>query len=181
MLNKQNKAYKQKMLRQRNKAFWTDQNPYLTKQKKKCWLCHKIKSNIEFGKNSCCNDGLMPKCKPCHTEYIRNHHIKNPAHVMVQAAKVRAKKKGLVFNITYRDIKIPTHCPILGIKLEVANNIHNDGSPTLDRINNNLGYTLGNIQVISFKANTIKNNATIEELEKIINYMKYITHHPHSK
>jgi hypothetical protein len=45
-------------------------------------------------------------------------------------------------------------------------------SPSLDRINNNLGYVPGNVIVVSDRANRIKNNATIEELEKIVNYYK---------
>ena len=46
--------------------------------------------------------------------------------------------------------------------------------PTLDRIDSNKGYIKENIQVISFKANRLKNNATIDELKCIIKYMESI-------
>jgi len=48
-----------------------------------------------------------------------------------------------------------------------------DNSPTLDRIDNTKGYTKDNIIIVSFKANTIKNSATIEELEKVLQYYKH--------
>jgi hypothetical protein len=41
----------------------------------------------------------------------------------------------------------------------------------LDRIDNNEGYVKGNVAVISFRANTLKNNATAEELRAIADYM----------
>lgn len=47
-----------------------------------------------------------------------------------------------------------------------------DNVPTLDRIDSSKGYIKGNIQVICFKANRLKNNSTIEELKKIISYME---------
>jgi hypothetical protein len=40
-------------------------------------------------------------------------------------------------------------------------------SPSLDRIDSSKGYTPDNIWVISNKANSIKSNATVEELETI--------------
>lgn len=39
-----------------------------------------------------------------------------------------------------------------------------DASPSVDRINPHLGYVPGNVQVISYKANSMKRNCTMEEL-----------------
>jgi len=38
----------------------------------------------------------------------------------------------------------------------------------LDRIDNNKGYIKDNVWVISRKANTIKNNASLEELKALV-------------
>ena len=35
------------------------------------------------------------------------------------------------------------------------------------RIDNGKGYIVGNVIVVSFRANTIKSNATVEELERV--------------
>ena len=43
---------------------------------------------------------------------------------------------------------------------------------SLDCIIPELGYVPGNVAVISRRANTIKNDATIEELELVLAYMK---------
>lgn len=87
--------------------------------------------------------------------------IKNLEKYLVQGAKQRAKKYGLPFDITYKDIVVPEFCPYLGIKLVPFSEW---SSPSLDKIKPELGYVKGNIQVISTKANTMKNNATQDEL-----------------
>ena len=79
-------------------------------------------------------------------------------------AKARAKKKSLPFDLTIEDIVIPTHCPLLDIPLVLDNVIFADDSPSLDRLIPHLGYIKSNIQVISVRANTIKNNASLDEL-----------------
>jgi hypothetical protein len=47
-----------------------------------------------------------------------------------------------------------------------------DYGPSLDRIDSSKGYELHNIQVISWRANRIKNDATPEELRMLADYME---------
>ncbi len=93
---------------------------------------------------------------------------------MFTQAKSRAKLKGVPFTITYDDIVIPEFCPVFGIKLEFNKGGPKANSPSLDRIIPELGYVPGNVQVISHRANTIKNDATLEELEQIVAYIRSI-------
>ena len=97
---------------------------------------------------------------------------------MLNRARARAKKYGWDFNIEESDIVIPTHCPLLGIELYIAEGRKTvkDNSASLDRIDPTKGYVKGNILVISNKANTMKSNATPQELLKLAtNLIKYIT------
>lgn len=77
-------------------------------------------------------------------------------------------------------IELPEYCPMLGIKLnydgyEKSGWSRTDNSPSIDRIDSTKDYTLDNIQVISWRANRIKNDATPEELRKIADYMEALT------
>jgi hypothetical protein len=96
-----------------------------------------------------------------HLQKIKEWKINNLEKYLVHNAKQRAKKYGIPFDITYKDIVIPECCPYLGIKLVPFSEW---SSPSLDKIIPELGYVKGNIQVISTKANTMKNSATHDEL-----------------
>ena len=99
----------------------------------------------------------------------RAYRRKHPEKKIYQEAKSRAKKYKLPFNIDKEDIIVPTHCPILGMKLEVGGATR-DNSPSIDKIIPSLGYVKGNIIIVSLKANRCKNNCTIEELIKVAKY-----------
>ncbi len=91
---------------------------------------------------------------------------------MHQAAKHRAKARGLEFDIEVSDIVIPEICPVLGIPLSLTNGKNVGSSPSLDRIDNNKGYIKGNIQVLSWRANKIKSDATLEELKALVSFLE---------
>ncbi len=97
---------------------------------------------------------------------IRNPFLeKTNEQLILERTKQSAKERGLDFNLTIDDIVIPEYCPYLNLKLtfiftyETRNSYY-----SIDRINNNLGYVKNNVQIISLKANTMKNNATQNEL-----------------
>jgi len=104
-------------------------------------------------------------CNPCNTKRVKS----NPEVVkMLQRAKGRAKKQGIPFNLTPSNIIIPKVCPVLGIPLFVTKGKSGafKNSPSLDKIVPHLGYTKGNVQVVSQQANQMKYNATTSELLK---------------
>lgn len=98
----------------------------------------------------------------------REYHKWKVEKRLLYAARRRAKNQGLEFSIEESDIIVPTHCPILGIPL-VSTRPRGDSRrdiASLDRIDSSKGYTKDNIEVISWLANTMKNNASTELLVK---------------
>jgi hypothetical protein len=88
-----------------------------------------------------------------------------PERNMWLQARKRAANKGLEFTIDVEDIVLPTVCPYLGIELKVnTGKGFQPDSYSLDRIDSSKGYVKGNIGVISNMANSMKRDATPEQL-----------------
>lgn len=95
-------------------------------------------------------------------------HDREVQHLWL-SARNRAREFEREFNITTEDIVIPEVCPVLGIPLKRSRQAYvKPNSPSLDRIDNSRGYIKGNVCVISHRANTLKSNATLEELTLIL-------------
>lgn len=96
-----------------------------------------------------------------------------PFRLMLHSAKVRAKKLKLDFSLKEDDLKniAPEFCPVYGIKLEYGKiGSRQDVSASLDRIDNTKGYVKGNIEIVSWRANRHKSDATAGELRALAKY-----------
>lgn len=82
---------------------------------------------------------------------------------MLIAARARAKKNNIPFNISEEDLTIPEKCPVLNCKLEHNTGTVKGNSPSIDRIDPCKGYIKNNVRVISHRANTLKRDMTKEE------------------
>lgn len=96
-------------------------------------------------------------------EKTRLYYLNNPVKRLLYSTKQTARKYNYDFSLDETDIVIPEYCPYLGIKITNLPK-QNDSNPSVDRIDSSKGYVKGNIEVISSKANRMKNNATQEEL-----------------
>jgi hypothetical protein len=85
--------------------------------------------------------------------------------------KANAVKVGYTWTITFGELDWPTHCPILGLELDYFAETRLENSPSFDRIDSNKGYEKGNVIVVSWRANRIKNDGTPEEHRKIADYI----------
>jgi len=99
---------------------------------------------------------------------FRNGTSHLPIYKLWIATKSRAKSRGIPFRITLRDLVIPKRCPLLDIPLRRGTLYHKPNSPSIDRKNPRRGYTRKNVWIISHRANAIKNDATLDELKKIV-------------
>lgn len=82
------------------------------------------------------------------------------------------KHTGKEFSVTPADIVRPTHCPVLGVELDWFSDYTVENSPSFDRVDSTKGYVPGNVVIISWRANRIKNNGTSEEHYKIADWLK---------
>jgi hypothetical protein len=97
--------------------------------------------------------------------YQENHYDRQ----RMASVKCRAKVRGLEFDLTIEDFVVPELCPVLGVPLiRNREGYASDHSASLDRIDNSKGYVKGNVVWVSRKANTMKNNATLDELKKVV-------------
>jgi hypothetical protein len=116
----------------------------------------------------------LQTCRFCGNEKYKRLDVSKK---LLYAAKKRANMSGVEFNITEKDVHVPTHCPILGIELKEdigrgqSRGRGNYFAPTLDRIENEKGYIPGNVCVISKRANLLKNDGTFNEVKALFVYM----------
>jgi len=160
---------------------------------RKCYQCKCLKPLKDF--NKCKNKylGVSNECRECNRirmkEYRKSDKFKqsnsqvnrklysiqysktHKEYEMWRTSKSRAKRDNREFNIEVSDIIIPDICPVLGLFISKEAKGRQDNSPSLDRIDNSKGYVKGNICVISWKANNIKNVGTAEEHRKIAEYI----------
>jgi hypothetical protein len=92
-------------------------------------------------------------------------HLSTPEGRLLHRLYKSHQDFGFNFNLSHEDIVIPMYCPLLNI--ELSTNPEDKDKPnyyTVDRIDSSKGLVKGNIQVISMRANKMKNKATETEL-----------------
>lgn len=158
---------------------------------KQCSICDKEQLLTNFYRTKRIASGHISECKSCkkermqkflespeklkeHNERIQKWRLANPKKVLWIAAKARAKKQNLPFDITIDDFEIPQFCPVLGIEIKQNVGKISFHSPTLDKINPSKGYVKGNVTVISSRANTIKHNASYEEIALVAEWLRKV-------
>ena len=84
------------------------------------------------------------------------------------------EKEGVPFDMTVDDLApFPLTCPVLGLTINwMSTGVSGNDSPSIDRMVPEKGYVRGNVRVISNKANRLKSNASLDELDAIVRYMK---------
>lgn len=157
-IRKQRRQYRAKNGERLRVAFakWAEENPERNKERAKKWRAK--------------NPGKYKQGNMKTNAKTAEQRRMDPRVGMWRAAKKRAQRKGWEFNLVASELVVPKVCPVLGIPLKVAVGSHSPGSPSLDRIDNALGYVKGNVEVISYRANTIKGDATPEELMAVAKY-----------
>lgn len=126
-----------------------------------------------FTHNGCCYRCVQNASK-ANWKRKRYSDIEYRKRRIFDLIKNRAERTGIEFSVKFESIEWPTHCPVLGMKLNYLEPTgkQNSDSPSFDKIDPNKGYIKGNVKVISLRANRIKFDASLDELKKVYLYMK---------
>jgi len=100
---------------------------------------------------------------------LKNKHYHSPS-------KLNKKKKNGLTDITHEylaDLMINQNyrCPVFGYKF-IKIGGRNNCSATLDRIDNTKGYAVGNVMWVSWRANRLKSDMSINELKQFIHFYR---------
>jgi len=91
--------------------------------------------------------------------------------------KSSALKRGIEFDLDLCDLNelsFPITCPILNIPLKYNKGKAQDNSYSIDRRDSSKGYTIDNIVVVSNRANKLKSDATLREMQLLVEYYSNI-------
>lgn len=96
---------------------------------------------------------------------------------LLRIIKKRALDRGISFNLEHSKIVWPTHCPVFGTPLVYGQRAAEGDwahGASIDRLVPSRGYVLDNIVVMSWRANRIKCDATLEDLEKLVAFLRML-------
>jgi hypothetical protein len=143
---------------------------------KKCKSCNMRNVEVEFRHIKIKLNKLTgaEHCKKSRLKY--KDDISHRLNILLQQAKIRSKKKNAEFNLTLQDLLdlYPQDgmCPVFKMPIQFNTGEDRTNSPSIDRVDASKGYTKDNIRIISWKANRMKSNATLADLEALVIYMK---------
>ena len=146
--------------------------------RKRTWLCRcdcgkelvVVGQHLRNGNTQSCGCFQLDQARAAATRHGQSRVGKRTAaYEMWLHAKARASKINVPFNLRLEDIPpFPERCPVFGIILERGTSKRKDSSPSLDRIIPEFGYTRGNVRVISWRANSLRSNASLQELRMLL-------------
>lgn len=96
------------------------------------------------------------------------------ARTLLRNSRYRAKRDAIKHTLTLADFEVPTHCPVLGVRLRPSSGRAGPYSPSLDRIDPSQGYVPGNVVVVSWRVNELKKDATVQEMERICAFYQQV-------
>lgn len=125
------------------------------------------------------------QCVECNRTKLQKWMEKNGGRATVQRAwrdrdilrskivniRAGAKKRGIDFSITEKDLSLDDDCPSCGVAYESGIDAYSKGTArSVDRIDNDIGYVPGNVFIICRRCNTMKSNGTLEQLKSLVRW-----------
>jgi hypothetical protein len=119
-------------------------------------------------------DNACPQCQNINAQLRRKNNTEfNRTREKFFEIQRRAESKNIPFELSIDDIRTMITetkvCPVFGVDLVIGGG---DNAPSIDRLDSSKGYVVGNVIVMSSRANRIKNNATADEVMQVALWMK---------
>lgn len=122
---------------------------------------------------------LRPYCNECAKNIAKAryeyHRKNNPFLHKSTRARSRSQYLKVPYDLdkNYLESIWTGICPVFGIEIFInEKNRVDESAAELDRFIPELGYTKGNVTFLSRRANRLKNCASLQELESLVNWMK---------
>lgn len=142
-----------------------------------CPNCNEVKCVSLFGKAKGNTQGLSTYCLYCRNKRAKQQRLlvrDIPSWSRTSSVRIRArclwKQWPCDLDPDYISRIFPKDyvCPVLGLTMQFRTSKYiNDNNPSIDRFYPERGYIKGNVAVISWRANRIKNNASPDDLAKL--------------
>lgn len=124
-----------------------------------------IANKLNIGEKRVRYTRKMCNIPAAHIERVYKSKTDRRKGYIIRNIKYSATRYNRDFDLDYTDMELPKYCPILNIELSYTKNSSSYDHASVDRIDNNKGYVKGNVVVISRLANSMKNEASFEQLK----------------
>ena len=168
--NRCRKCHTEYQRERRKKLAEKNQNIDMTGTKV-CSTCKVEKPKAEFGKAIGITDGLQPLCNSCRVVSRKAYNTSVNGHLrnMLSSARRRVKASGKEFQLDTAYLlslweEQKGLCAITKLPLVIDNdtdehaNSRNPLGPSVDRVDNRLGYTKGNVRIVATAVNLALNS-----------------------
>jgi len=152
-------------------------------KKYKCTVCKKIKNKTEFHKNNYNKNNIRSDCIKCCKEKSLKYYSTENGFMsklyssMKDRTKVTKRSMAHVVELSLKEFleewekhkkKHGMTCCYTGVQLDFIKKKGRGTQVSVDRLDNNIGYTKDNIVFCSSRANFEKHSVTIDMCRKIL-------------
>lgn len=144
-----------------------------------CEACKKtfLKENKQINRTKR-NNGVHCCSRLCVNRYLSEKKIK-PMSYNLRNAKRLSKQKGLDCTLTIEYLQNMFEnqkglCAISGVPIELVwkNNVKKINQVSIDRLDNNLGYVIGNVHLVALGINYLRNTFDLDDTKQFIEMLK---------
>ncbi|GAB6141171.1 hypothetical protein JCM14076_19000 [Methylosoma difficile] len=173
-----NSVHTYRKLFRRHGSNWQEEERVRNREANKRWRAENPEAHREASKRS------YAKNPEAYKETTKRWKAENPARKLLNACRANAKKRGHECTLTIEDIEQllePMICSVTGLALSWDDRAESDKyrwlAPSVDRIDNNVGYNLDNVRVVCVAFNQMRSDIPDDVVTTVAKALVGSTHH----